>query len=157
MNITLYHNNADPRVVNKGTKLTTIATVDAKPFYPLNVATPVFRLEYLSTFNSVNYCYVPSLGRYYFVAAPVLESGNAMILRCDCDVLYSFRTDILNLKTICARNEYDYNEFITDNIPTSVRATTTNYIMLDSTPFVLPEDSLSDYCYVLNTNGLVGA
>ena len=155
MTIILYRSSADPRDLYKGTKLTTISTVTAEPFYPLNVSTPVFRIKYASGLENVNYCYVQELSRYYFVSSPTLESGSAIILRCDCDVLMSFRSDILNLKTICARNENEYNEFIQDEIPTSVKATTTNYILFDSTPFVVPEDEYT-FCYVLNTNGLVG-
>lgn len=155
MLITLYSSSADPRDIYKGTKLTTIATVDAEPFYPIEVTVPVFRLSYNSSFKSINYCYVPELGRYYFINKIVLESGNAMIISCDCDVLMSFRDDILNLDCVCLRNENDYNPYIQDDIPTSVKATTTNYIMATSTPFVLPEDD-NVYCYVLNLNGLVG-
>ena len=155
MEITLYSSSADPRDLYKGSKLTTVATVQAEPFYPLEVTVPVFRLSYNQSVKNINYCYVPELGRYYFINRIVLESGSAMIIYCDSDVLMSFRADILNLDCVCLRNENDYNPYIQDDIPTSVRATTTNYIMATNTPFVLPEDD-NVYCYVLNLNGLVG-
>lgn len=155
MEIVLYSSTADPRDLYKGTKLTAIATVQAEPFYPIEVTVPIFRLSYNQNFKSINYCYVPELGRYYFINKIVLESGSAMIIHCDCDVLMSFRDDILNLDCVCLRNENDFNPYIQDDIPTSVKATTTNYIMATSTPFILPEDD-NVYCYVLNLNGLVG-
>lgn len=155
MEIVLYSCSADPRDLYKGTKLTTIATVEAEPFFPLEVITPVFRLAYKSSFNSINYCYVSELGRYYFVSKKTLESGNAMIISCDCDVLMSFRDDILNLDCICLRNQYEYNKYIQDDIPSTVKATTTNYIPLSNTPFEVP-DGVSGTYFILNLNGLVG-
>lgn len=155
MQIVLYSSSADPRDLYKGTKLTTVATVEAEPYYPIEVTTPVFRLAYNSAFTTINYCYVAELSRYYFVSKITLESGNAMIIHCDCDVLMSFRSDILNLECICLRNEHDYNPYIADDIPVSEKVTTTNYKMLQNTPFTLPSDE-NKYCYILNLNGLVG-
>lgn len=154
MQIVLYHNDADPRVVYKGTKLTSIATVDAEPFYPMNVVAPTFRLKYNSNVTSINYCYVSELGRYYYVKAPTLESGRAMIINCECDVLMSFKTDILNLQSICVRNENNFNEYIQDDIPSSVKATTTNY-RFGSFSFSYPQSD-EEKNFVMVLNGLVG-
>lgn len=155
MEITLYSSAADPRDLYKGTHLTQIAVVDAEPFFPIQVTTPIFRLAYNQSFKSINYCYVPELGRYYFISRMTLESGNAMIIYCDCDVLMSFRNDILNLDCICTRNEYDFDKYIQEDIPCSVEATTVNYIPLSSTPFEVPDTENGSY-YILNLNGLVG-
>ena len=85
-----------------------------------------------------------------------MESGKAMILHCESDVLMSFKTDIKNLKCICTRNQYDFNDYIQDEYPSSVKATTTNFIMASSTtPFGLPEDDDS-LQFILTMNGLVG-
>ena len=79
-----------------------------------------------------------------------------MIIHCECDVLMSFRDDILRLDAICIRNEYDFNKYIQDpNIPSSTKATITNYIINESTPFKIPNDDTTN-CYVLTLNGLVG-
>ena len=154
MLVTLYSSSADPRDIFKGTKLTTIATVDAEPFYPINITKPMLRLTYDSSYALVNYCYIPEFGRYYFVHSPVLESGSAMIIQCNCDVLMSFRADILELDCICTRNEFDFNPYIQDDIPTSSKATTTCYKISGDTPFEVP--TLSGYYYALTLNGLVG-
>ncbi len=156
MEIILYSSIADPRDLYKGSKLTTIDTVEAEPFYPLEVTVPEFRLAYNQNFRNINYCYVAELGRYYFISDITLESGNAMIIHCECDVLMSFRDDILGLDAICLRNEYDFNKYIQDpNIPSSTKATITNYIINESTPFIIPNDDTTN-CYVLTLNGLVG-
>lgn len=154
MQVILYHSDADPRDLYKGSKLTTIVTVNAEPFFPLNIVTPSFRLKYTSNVTSINYCYVQELGRYYYVKAPTLESGSAMIIDCECDVLMSFRDDILNLSSICIRNEHEYNEYIQDDIPATVKATTTNY-RFGTFSFSYPT-STDDKNFVLILNGLVG-
>lgn len=156
MVIVLYSSTADPRDVYKGTKLTTIATVDAEPYYPIDITVPEFRLAYNQNFGSINYCYVADLGRYYFVSNITLESGNAMIIHCECDVLMSFKTGIIELDCICVRNENQYNNYIQDpDIPSSTKANITNFIIGDSTPFIVPGDDTVN-CYVLTLNGLVG-
>lgn len=155
MLITLYNSTADPRDLYKGTQLTQIAIVDAEPYFPVTIETPIFRLAHNASFASINYAYVPEFNRYYFVSKITLESGNAMILSCDCDVLMSFRSDILNLDCICTRNEFEFDEYIQEDIPCSVEATTVNYIPLSSTPFEVPDTENGSY-YILNLNGLVG-
>lgn len=155
MQVTLYNNLADPRTVNKLNKMTAIDTVEAEPFYPLQISTPVFRLKYNNNIKGINYAYVPELARYYFVGDSTLESGNTMIIPCECDVLMSFRSDIVNLKCVCLRNQHKFNEYITDDLPSSVKATTTNYVMFSDTPFFVPQND-STFCYILTLNGLVG-
>lgn len=154
MTVTLYSSSADPRDLYKSTKLTSIAVVDAEPFYPLNITKPMLRIKYNSSYALINYCYISELSRYYFVHAPVLESGSAMILQCNCDVLMSFRDSIINLNCICTRNEFDFNPYIQDDIPTSSKATTTCYKISGNTPFEVPTSN--GYYYALTLNGLVG-
>ena len=152
MQVILYKNTEDPRTVYKHP--VEIATVSAIPFYPIIITTPVFKLSVQQGYDEVNYCYVPEFHRFYFIDSVQLESGNAMILKCSCDVLNSFKTDISNLSCVCTRNEYEFNKYIQDDVPSSVKATITNYKLLESTPFEMPDDN-GNY-YVLNTNGLVG-
>ena len=156
MQVILYDNQADPRTVDKGTKLVQKASVTATPVFPLNIVKPMFRLAYNSSYTQINYLYCSDLHRYYFVNRIIMESGKAMILHCESDVLMSFKTDIKNLKCICTRNQYDFNDYIQDEYPSSVKATTTNFIMASSTtPFGLPEDDDS-LQFILTMNGLVG-
>lgn len=154
MTVTLYSSSADPRDLYKSTKLTQVAIIEAEPFYPINISKPTLRIKYVSNYSLINYCYIAEFGRYYFVHSPVLESGSAMILQCNVDVLMSFKDDILNLDCICTRNQFEFNPYIQDDIPTSSKATTTCYKILDETPFEVPTSN--GYYYALTLNGLVG-
>lgn len=156
MIVSFYSSYADPRELDKRQKFVTIVTVNATPYYPLNVETPVFEIVYVNGYQNINYCYVQDLNRYYFVSPPTLDSGNRVILNCEVDPLMSFREQILNLDCVCIRNQYDFDPYILDeDIPSSVKATTKNYIINENTPFIIPSSSFIN-CYVLTLNGLVG-
>lgn len=51
-----------------------------------------------------NYCYIPDLGRYYFIQS--IDSVNAKMWRlsCECDVLMSYKADILASNARLRRN-----------------------------------------------------
>lgn len=155
MEITFYKNTADPRVVNKLQSMVSLDIVDAEPYFPIKILTPAFRLTKFNRYLEANYCYIPELHRYYFVHPPELDSGNVLNVTCEVDPLTSFKNDILNLDCICLRNERDFNPYLSDDIPSSVKAITTNFIINDSTPFIIPQ-STDVNCYVLTLNGLVG-
>ncbi|MBQ6629773.1 MAG: hypothetical protein IJH65_13290 [Methanobrevibacter sp.] len=156
MVVSFYSSYADPRELDKRQKLSTIVTVNTTPYYPLNVENPTFEIAYVSGYQNINYCYVQELNRYYFVNAPTLDSGNRIVLNCEVDPLMSFREQIVGLDCVCIRNQYDFDPYILDeDIPSSVKATTKNYIINENTPFIIPSSSFVN-CYVLTLNGLVG-
>ena len=154
MEITLYSSTADPRVLNKSTQLTSIATVQAKVYFPFNILAPTFSIKYTTSLTGANYCYIPSLGRYYFLNEPILESGEIISFSSNVDPLMSYRSQISNLDCICLTSQYDYNEYIPHDIPSSAKATITNY-RFGNFSFSLPTSD-SDVQYVLTLNGLVG-
>lgn len=152
MQVTLYKNTEDPRTVFKHP--IEIATVSATPFYPIKITAPIFKLSVRQRYDEINYAYVSEFHRFYFIDDIDLESGGAMILKCSCDVLNSFKQDISNLSCVCLRNSNNFDPYIQDEIPSSSKATTTNY-RFGSFSFTLPTDD-SGMFYVLNTSGLVG-
>lgn len=155
MQVILYKNTADPRKVNKLLDMVQIKTVNARPYYPMSITAPVLKFKYDNNLTDINYCYIPELSRYYFINNITLDSGDTMILTCEVDVLMSFRADILNLDAICLRNQHDFNPYIEDDLPTTVKATTTNYIMFSETPFINPQGNTD--CYAMTVNSLVGS
>lgn len=45
-----------------------------------------------------NYCYIPMLNRYYFIFDTITTATNVWELHCTCDVLATYRSDILETK-----------------------------------------------------------
>ena len=50
-----------------------------------------------------NYAYIPEFGRYYFINNVVAMRNKAFIVDLKCDVLMSFKEEILNMNGIVSR------------------------------------------------------
>ncbi len=116
MTVTFYKNNADNRKVNKTSELTTITTLNNVHFYrDENKGGPSLELAYdADIFDYANYCYIPELGHYYYMSEPVM-SQQRITYTLTTDLLMSFKSDILNLKCIIARQSEKYNVYLRDN------------------------------------------
>ena len=86
-----------------------------------NVRTPVIILK-SDTFISSNYAYIPDFGRYYFIRDIQVFPNKIYQLSLRCDVLESFKDDILNaFATIIKSN--NGNSYINENYVKEVRKT----------------------------------
>ena len=70
---------------------------------------------------SSNYLYIPNFNRFYFIVNKNLDKAGITIIKCECDVLMSFKTDILNSTQLIIRsadtsNEKVKNSKITDTL-----------------------------------------
>lgn len=70
---------------------------------------------------SSNYLYIPNFNRYYFIVNKNLDKAGITIINCECDVLMSFKNDILNSTQLIIRsadtnNEKVKNSKITDTL-----------------------------------------
>ena len=111
MNIILYRNSSDNRVLRK--RLTQVSTPLSCDIYGSeSIITPRFILEYVGV--DANYCYVAELNRYYYIRDIVLAPGGQRILMCEVDVLMSNIDEILNLNCLIARNENSEFTYLTD-------------------------------------------
>lgn len=87
-----------------------------------SIIRPTFILTTMDDFASVNYCYVASMNRYYYINNIVCLPGNRVALECKCDVLMSFKADILKTKAIIDKqqssalssNYIDDNSYVTE-------------------------------------------
>ena len=114
MNIILYRNNSDNRVLRKS--LTQVSTPLSCDIYGSeSIITPRFILEYVGV--EANYCYVAELNRYYYIRDIVLAPGGQRILMCEVDVLMSNIDEILNLSCLVLRQENETlcNKYLVDN------------------------------------------
>lgn len=65
---------------------------------------------------SANYAKIDEFNRYYFISDIVSVRTNLWRLSLNCDVLMSYKEPLLKLNALIARNEFDYNKLIVDEL-----------------------------------------
>lgn len=71
-----------------------------------NLINPIIRLK-SKTLIEKNYCYIPSLKRYYFIEDINFISNDIQEVYLKCDVLETFKDDILNSNCNIVKSEED--------------------------------------------------
>jgi hypothetical protein len=121
MDIKLYYNTSDNRCIKK------ILTDEFTITGTLRESTSIINPEIAVTSADplrYNYCYIPSLKRYYYVNNITSVRNNVWKLVMEVDPLMSFKNDILALKVVVSKqssiehgDEYiDDGSLVTDNI-----------------------------------------
>lgn len=90
--INFYSYNGHPNTVNKQLGDFTAIDGDLRQTFDVLRPTVTLRKQPRPTFN---YCYIPDLGRYYFVERVSFEGNNAYELALRIDVLKTYETEIL--------------------------------------------------------------
>lgn len=90
--INFYSYNGHPNTVNKQLGDFTAIEGDLRQTFDVLRPTVTLRKQPRPTFN---YCYIPSLGRYYFVDRVSFEGNNAYELTLRVDVLKTYESEIL--------------------------------------------------------------
>lgn len=90
--INFYSYNGHPNTVNKQLGDFTAIEGDLRQTFDVLHPTVTLRKQPRPTFN---YCYIPSLGRYYFVERVSFEGNNAYELSLRVDVLKTYESEIL--------------------------------------------------------------
>ena len=95
MELILYQTSDNDNVINK--VKTEVKQYDIVLKDPSNIVAPVIRLkEELADLGEVsNYAYIAEFDRYYFIRSIANTSKDIWILTLECDVLESFKDDIL--------------------------------------------------------------
>jgi hypothetical protein len=121
MEIKLYYNFSDNRCINKSISdeflITGTLREQASIINPEITVISSVPIRY-------NYCYIPSLKRYYYINNIVSIKNNVWKLVMDVDPLMSFKRDILALKVVVSKqtsiengDEYiDDGSLVTDNL-----------------------------------------
>lgn len=113
MKITLYNTTSENNRLNKN--LTKILDIEnAKVMNTSNLLNlQIFiKRDLVSDFNKINYLYIDSYKRYYFVDVTI-ENG-FLVLNCSIDVLMTYKNAILNLTATVTRNENLKNGYLED-------------------------------------------
>ena len=124
MNLYLYRNNSEANVINKD--LTLVSLIDGTLREQVSITRPRITIEYVpddesetggfSNPTEFNYFYLPDFQRYYFVTDVIVINDRLLEIGGACDVLESFKTDILYTDAIIARtsDKSAYNKKIND-------------------------------------------
>lgn len=116
-----FQNTAEPNRVNKTDYLTEQFRVNGNLRDISDVINPSITFE--CTDDKIlksNYVYIPAFNRYYFINSITSVRTNLWRVNLQCDVLYSFRNDVLAIKAIIDRQENNFNRYLIDtNMPLS--------------------------------------
>lgn len=113
MNLTLYYNASERKVIGKS--LRTLGTVKGVLKGDASITSPTFVVEANSSyFNGVNYLYWEETNRYYYIDDIQALTGGRMLFVCSVDVLETYKTEILNCSGILdSTNETGLDNYLT--------------------------------------------
>lgn len=103
MRVILYNTTSDNRVLNKNIAL--IKEIDAELKDANDVISPTLKIQRFEGWEKVNYIYIKSFNRYYYVNTIKQLLGNTILLDCSVDVLMSNKDAIRNLTCIIDKQE----------------------------------------------------
>lgn len=115
----LYTNNSDRNVVDK--QLTQQFDLSILLKDSTSITDPTLIFSYTSSqsipkYKLVNYAYIPTFRRYYFVNNFRWIRDQIVELDCHVDVLMSFKAEIRANRAIILRQEKEYNLYLNDGV-----------------------------------------
>lgn len=123
----------DPRNVVKS--FTPTVEADCNIYGEFILHKPTLKVKWNAALFDANYCFVPSLSRYYFINDIRGEKGEILYVLCYEDVLMTYQTDILNLIVEVGRSSATQCKFLSDSqMPIKTDLQVQNY-EFSSTPF----------------------
>ena len=113
MDIKLYKISDDNEKINKslGTAID-ISNVSIKE--TTDVTRPVVRITTSTNLSKYNYMYIERYGRYYYIERIETTPTGLWVLYTRCDVLMSYKSQILALDGTITRAESLYNGYLND-------------------------------------------
>lgn len=107
------YNASDMNVLGKD--LTNISTSQGTLKAPTDVVNPFIKIKYDGNLShNINYCYIPELGRYYFITDIKSLRNGLWGIQCHCDVLETYKAQLQNINGVVARQEFNYNLLLDD-------------------------------------------
>lgn len=138
MEIKLYNTSSNNNVLNK--VLTDGKTFNIKLKNDTEIIGPVIILKSDVKIDS-NYAYIPEFERYYYIENISINSCNIYTLHLKCDVLMSFKDDILNSESYITSSNKNINPYYNSNYHSEVRKEVdiykSNIILEDGTENIL--------------------
>lgn len=113
MTVNLMINKSEKNKITKS--ITTVMNTTGNIRNNTSITSPVFLIKgEFSTISQSNYVYVPEFKRYYYIIDMVQVAGNVTEISCHCDVLMSFKDEILSNTAVISRQESVYNRYLND-------------------------------------------
>lgn len=142
MNIKLYHNQSERNCVNK--TIQEVLSLFGALRGEASIKTPVIRIGCDETIVTCNYAFIAEFNRYYFITDIKSIRNGIWEVSFLCDVLMSFKTDILNSYAVIDHTtEHDTTEYLSSDIWTTLVKDKTDIInfsgssLLDSGEYIL--------------------
>ena len=110
MQINFYKNSSEKNKIGK--YLSSELTLNGNLRDECSITSPSILVEATSLVD-YNYCYIPEFKRYYFISDITSVRNNLWRVSLKCDVLESFKKDILNLSCIVDKQQ---NQSYSNNI-----------------------------------------
>ena len=111
--IVFYNNAAEANRVDKASYLSNATTFTGTLREECSLIRPEILVE-ASTVPNFNYCYIASFDRYYFVTSISSVRNDLWRVSLNCDVLMSYKSQILALDVVLARQENEFNPDLND-------------------------------------------
>ena len=112
MQINFYKNSSEKNKIGKS--LSSGLTLSGNLRDECSITSPSILVEATSLVD-YNYCYIPEFKRYYFISDITSVRNNLWRVSLKCDVLESFKSDILKLSCIVDKQQnQSYNNNIDD-------------------------------------------
>lgn len=109
MKVTLYNTNSSNNTINK--VLTDPKVFDRVVLKDItDILQPTLKIKSDTELN-YNYCYIPSFNRYYFINTISIFPNRIYHIELRCDVLESFKNDILNCDGMIVKQSNSNNYY----------------------------------------------
>ena len=130
--VNLYKNGTESNTVNKSGYLTDVGSLEGTFREGCSVTSPSITFYSISA-PAFNYVYISKFSRYYYVTATTNISNNLWRADLKCDVLMSYKNEILNLYCVIARQENAYNDNLIDDKLLQENGETVTYETINNT------------------------
>lgn len=115
MQVTLYKNNSNTRVLNKNlTVVKSNINCSLKDDTDLQTPTILLSKSTIPDATSFNYMYIDIFKRYYYTKQPVEQIGGILKIEGNIDVLMSHADEIKQLYALVERQQNFYNLYLSD-------------------------------------------
>lgn len=123
MDIMFYRMTDDKRKITKS--LRNAITLHGSISNDFSIVNPEIHVGYNANIANCNYLYIPAFSRYYFIN-DIKVINHIMVISAHCDVLMSFRNEILSSVGTFTRSNRE-NKALTDSLVIKTSASDVQY------------------------------